>query len=131
MDEQEAARKKSKKKKSKHDEDELPVPWAGVQSAIWLIGLAILFWQDWIWPGVLVLAAISALYQAGVQVYLARQTEAKQQATMAQQQVDGRANWLPDTCPKCGAPISVQTVNWTGPATADCPYCKANLRPAA
>ncbi len=31
-------------------EPELPLPWKQVQSAIWLIGLAILFWQGWIWP---------------------------------------------------------------------------------
>ncbi len=125
MHERRVERKKAK------EEDKLPVPWERVQTAIWLVGLAILFWQDWIWPGILVLAAISALYQAGVQLYLARQAEAKRQAETTQQQINERANWLPATCPKCGAPISVETVNWTGANTADCPYCKANLRPAA
>ena len=32
-------------------------------------------------------------------------------------------------CPNCGGPISVDTVRWTGPSTADCPYCSANLKP--
>jgi len=42
-------------------------PWQSVQLAIWLVGLAILFSFDWIWPGILVLVAISALYQAAIQ----------------------------------------------------------------
>lgn len=125
---------KDKKDGKKKDDGELPLPWAQVQSAIWLVGLAILFWQDWFWPGILVLAAISGLFQAGVQLYLSRQAErqstAQQQDSAAQQLTQERANWLPATCPKCGAPISVETVHWTGSSTADCPYCKANLRPA-
>lgn len=114
----------------KTNKDELPVPWRRIQTAIWLIGLAILFWQDWIWPGILILLAVSAIFQAGVQMSLSRQAEIKRQAAEIEQDIANRANWLPDTCPKCGAPISVQTVQWTGPSTADCPYCKANLRPA-
>ncbi len=125
---------KDKKDRKKEQEDDLPLPWAQVQSAIWLVGLAILFWQDWFWPGILVLAAISGLFQAGVQLYLSRQQErlaaAQQQVSAEQQLTQERTNWLPSTCPKCGAPISVDTVNWTGANTADCPYCKANLRPA-
>jgi hypothetical protein len=112
-----------------HSEDDLPVPWKKIQSALWLIGLALLFYFDWIFPGILVLVGISGLFQAGVQLYLGRQQEARQQAVQAQQAAQARANWLPDTCPKCGAPVSVETVNWTGANTADCPYCKANLRP--
>jgi len=46
------------------EEKELPGPWRQIQSAIWLIGLAILAWQGWWWPGILVLVAISGLTQA-------------------------------------------------------------------
>jgi hypothetical protein len=121
---------RERRKERKKEDEELPVPWQRIQGAIWLVGLAILFWQGWFWPGILILAAISGIFQAGVQLYLSRQAEAQKQAAAVQQQIDERANWLPSTCPKCGAPISVQTVQWTGPNTADCPYCKANLRPA-
>lgn len=38
----------------REEETELPLPWKQIQSAIWLIGLAILFWQGWFWPGILV-----------------------------------------------------------------------------
>lgn len=104
-------------------EAELPLPWQRIQGAIWLLGLAVLFWQGWWWPGILVLAAISGLTQGLIQLYLQRQQE--RQALTVQ-----RANWLPSKCPNCGAPISVAAVNWTGPDTADCPYCNTHLRNA-
>lgn len=107
----------------KPKEAELPLPWQRIQGAIWLLGLAILAWQGWWWPGILVLVALSGLVQGGLQLYLSRKTEEKQLA-------ERRAEWLPSTCPSCGGPLSVDTVNWTGPNTADCPYCKANLKPA-
>jgi len=110
---------------AKQDEEaELPLPWRRIQAAIWLLGLAVLALLDWWWPGILVLLAISGLVQGGLQLYLARKAEEKQIA-------ERRAEWLPSLCPSCGGPLSVTTVNWTGPNTADCPYCKANLKPVA
>jgi hypothetical protein len=35
--------------------------WAGLQSAVWLIGLAVLFAIDKIWPGILILIGLSIL----------------------------------------------------------------------
>ena len=110
---------------AKQDEEaELPLPWRRIQGTIWLLGLAILAWQNWWWPGILVLVAISGLTQAGIQLYVTRKNEEKQLA-------ERRAEWLPSLCPSCGGPLSVNTVTWTGPNTADCPYCKANLKPVA
>jgi hypothetical protein len=109
----------------KPTEQELPVPWQRIQGAIWMLGIAILAWQNWWWPGILVLVAISGLAQGIVQLFYSRKNEETQ---LTQE----RAAWLPSVCPNCGGPISVSTVNWTGSDTADCPYCKANLkRPAA
>ncbi|MCK7485546.1 MAG: hypothetical protein MZU97_08300 [Bacillus subtilis] len=31
------------------------------------------------------------------------------------------------TCPGCGAPNGGQDVKWTGPQSADCPFCGSNL----
>ena len=112
------------KEAKKSEEIELPVPWQRIQGAIWLLGIAILALLNWWWPGILFLVAISGLVQGGLQLYLSRQTETRQLA-------ERRAEWLPSLCPGCGGPLSVSTVNWTGPNTADCPYCKANLKPAA
>jgi hypothetical protein len=40
--------------------------WAGIQGAVWLIGLAILFAFDIFWPGILILAGLSMLAGAWV-----------------------------------------------------------------
>ncbi len=101
--------------------DELPMPWQQVQSAVWLIGLAILFWQGWFWPGILVLVAISGLAQAGLQLYVNRRQE---QATLEIE----RAARLPETCPNCGGPLDASSVRWTSANTAVCPYCNASIK---
>lgn len=108
--------------------------WKQIQGAIWLIGLAILAWKGWWFPGILVLIAISGLFQGAVTLYLKSREQAQAQAVQQAAQQDTlaqeRAKWLPSVCPNCGGPISVATVHWTGPSTADCPYCKANLKPS-
>ena len=109
-------------------EQELPVPWQKIQSAIWLVGLAILFWQDWFWPGILVLLGISGLTQGLIQLYLSRQNEQKEKNLQETLLTEERGKWLPATCPKCGGPISVAAVQWTGRDTASCSYCQANLK---
>ena len=38
-----------------------------------------------------------------------------------------RLELLPATCPNCSAPIHGENVKWTGPQSADCPYCGVNL----
>jgi len=110
------------------EEPELPLPWQRIQGAIWLLGLALIAWKDWWWPGILVLVAISGLTQAGIQLFLNRQEEQRQSVGREMQLERERAAWLPAVCPKCGGPLSAATVNWTSPTTADCPYCKANLK---
>lgn len=104
-----------------NDEQKLPPVWQQVQAAIWLIGLAILFWQDWIFPGILVLVAISGVTQALIFAYVKRQenTQAVEQA---------RELNLPPNCANCGGPITKQTVRWTGAHAATCPYCGAAIK---
>ena len=38
-----------------------------------------------------------------------------------------RLHLLPATCPSCGGPTRGHEVKWTGPQSADCPYCGINL----
>lgn len=122
--------KKPEKKADKEEEEaKLPLPWRQIQGAIWLIGLAILAWKDWWWPGILVLVALSGLFQAAVQVYLTRQTEKQEAAKEVSTLEQERAGWLPATCPNCGGPLNVEAVRWNGPNTGNCPYCSANLKP--
>lgn len=118
--------KRAKDDAEKSDEQrELPFHWQQVQGAIWLIGLAILFWRGPFWPGILVLVAISGVSQGLMRWYFDRQEAQKQERAAAV----ARRDWLPAKCPHCGGPLSVETVNWTGPNSADCPYCSSNLRP--
>jgi hypothetical protein len=78
-----------------------------------------------------VLVAISGLVQAGIQMHLSNRSKTQQEVSEAKTIAKERAEWLPSICPTCGAPVSISTVHWTGPATADCPYCKANLKKTA
>jgi hypothetical protein len=115
-------------------------PWRAVHAAIWLIGLAILAWQNWWWPGILVLVAISILAEAILARYAPQAFEKAEQpasslpsssALVQSSQVlpesDHPFELLPSECPRCGGPIRGHEVKWTGPRSADCPYCGANL----
>jgi hypothetical protein len=122
-------------------------PWKSIQAGIWLMGLAVLAWKDWWWPGILVLLAISALTQAAIQKFAPGSME---EASEEQEQPDARhapqpsapapvptqtvksqpshpTHRLPSECPKCSGPIRGVEVRWTGELSADCPYCGANL----
>lgn len=116
-------------KAAESEKEELPLPWKQIQGAIWLIGLAILFWKGWWWPGILILLGVSGLFQGIVQLYLSRQKEQDKKLEQEKSLAAERGKWLPATCPKCGGPISGANVNWSGPDTGDCPYCHANLKP--
>ena len=38
-----------------------------------------------------------------------------------------RLELLPSVCPNCGGPLHGDNVKWTGPQSADCPYCGTNI----
>src|SRR5512140_2829695 len=38
-------------------------PWSGIQSGVWMIGLAILFFTGLWWPGILILMGVSMVLQ--------------------------------------------------------------------
>jgi hypothetical protein len=125
------------------DNTQLKGPWKSIHSAIWLIGLAILFWKGWWWPGILVLIALSALVQGAIQIMVPEAVEEMEGAgdkpeapqpapvetpkpAVATPAVHPTQR-LPSECPKCSAPIRGAEVHWTGPESADCPYCGTNL----
>ncbi len=125
-------------------------PWRRLHGAVWLIGLAILFWQGWFWPGILVLIALSGALE-GILMLLAPKAFEEEPLPPAPAPAaaappapapsapappppapapvvsDHRLELLPSVCPKCGGPIRGHEVKWTGPQSADCPYCGANL----
>jgi hypothetical protein len=108
-------------------EPNLPGLYAAVQSAIWLIGLAILFATGWWFPGILVLVAISGVTQA----LLAKMAASEEQKATDKAALAAAARTaamaVPANCPTCGAAISAASVTWTGPTAAQCPYCKAAI----
>ena len=116
------------KSKDEGGERNLRGLYGAVQSAIWLIGLAILAYTGNWFPGILVLVAISGITQALLASMAKRQDqkEAEQAALAASARTAAMA--VPPNCPTCGAAISASTVTWTGPTTAQCPYCKAAIR---
>jgi hypothetical protein len=127
---------------SKKSEYNLKGPWKNVQAAIWLIGLGVLALNDWWWPGILLLIGISMISQALIQAMVPNATESnrsfeelqpeteesiKAAASQDSSQPAYSTHRLPSECLKCGAPIRGADVRWTGPQSADCPYCGANL----
>jgi hypothetical protein len=124
-------------------------PWRNLHAAIWLIGLAILAWKGWWWPGILVLLALSAVLEAVLMKFVPQAFEGEEPSSLpvaestpseptpspvslppvetAPPAVEHRFELLPSICAKCGAPIRGHDVKWTGPQSADCLYCGANL----
>jgi hypothetical protein len=115
---------------------ELVGPWRSIHAAVWLIGLAVLFYTGQWWPGILVLIAISGIVEAMIRRYAPSAVEEKQAmepaaapavAPAAPAPQEHRLELLPSICPGCGGPIRGHEVKWTGPQSADCPYCGVNL----
>jgi hypothetical protein len=118
-------------------------PWRSIHAAVWLIGLAILFYTGNWWPGILVLFAISGIVEALIRRYVPSAVEEEQAAqpagapslapaepsTVPAQAApqEHRLELLPSICPGCGGPIRGHEVRWTGAQSADCPYCGVNL----
>jgi hypothetical protein len=108
-----------------HPEQDSPLPpvLRQLHSAIWLIGLAILFWQGWIWPGILVLIALSTLVEASLKLYARRRSDDEQLSL-------SRAQYLPSNCPHCGGPLAVETVKWVNHRRGLCPFCGVAVKAA-
>ena len=112
-------------------------PWRDIHGAIWLIGLAILAWKGWWWPGILVLIAISIITEALLMQFAPHAFEQDKQTpapslvpspvASAPPAQSHRLDLLPSTCPACGGPIRGHEVKWTGAQSANCPYCGMNL----
>lgn len=114
-------------------------PWRPLRSAIWLIGLGILFfWGHW-WPGILVLIGLTmiveALFRAPMRQWPqnspppASPVSPPAAPVPAPVQIDPvhRVELLPANCPQCGGPIRAHEVKWTGRQSAACPFCGTNL----
>jgi hypothetical protein len=127
---------------SKRLKKELIGPWRSLHVVIWLIGLYILFSRGSFFPGILVLLAISAIYEGILQRFLPDAYEEQVPVEPANAThvppgpaldispptpTEHRIELLPQVCPSCNGPIRGHEVKWTGPQSANCPYCGTNL----
>jgi hypothetical protein len=126
---------RAERRAGQSSDPQLPFQWQQVQSAIWLLGLAVLFFTGNWFPGIFVLMAVSALSQAAIYAYVKSgeerraQAEAQRVAQVRQLEAeDARAGALPPVCPGCGAPLTATTVLWRSATTAACPYCNRMVK---
>ena len=40
-----------------------------IQGGLWLIGIAVIVWQGWYWPGLLILAGLSAVIEGIIRFF--------------------------------------------------------------
>jgi len=122
------------------DKQKLTGPWRNIHAALWLIGIAVIALKGWWWPGILVLAAASALLEAAIMKFAPDAVEVIKETAASEPLPASNSNpipapaapvhhaeLLPTNCPKCGAPTRGHEVKWTGERSADCPFCGANL----
>jgi hypothetical protein len=114
-------------------------------AALWLVGLAVLAITGRWWPGILILVVISILLESAVKRVDHSDGDEDESETMIEEKPEvspappprvetvapapevHKTEWLPLSCPKCGAPTRAVDVRWTGNASAACPYCGSNL----
>ncbi len=122
---------------------ELVGVWQVFHIILWAGGLYYLFTRGQFFPGILVLFALSAIYEALLRRYVPTaykeqvgEVPATQGGTFQAQapansppptSLEHRLELLPQSCPNCNGPIRGHEVKWTGPQSADCPYCGTNL----
>jgi hypothetical protein len=130
-------------KKHRDEKEKMTGSWGSIQAVIWLLGLAVIAWQDWWWPGILILVAISVLYDALIRIVapnaFVKESKTDDFSFPASQPVGRsafssepaepyhRADLLPTNCPRCGAPTRGHEIHWTGSQSANCSYCGSNL----
>jgi hypothetical protein len=113
--------------------------WHGFHGALWMIGLAVLAWQGWWWPGILILIGISTILESALTQPApfeeGRPLKASAPAPPAQPApfypvptvTVHPVDLLPSSCAQCGGPIRGHEVKWSGPKSAACPYCGSNI----
>jgi hypothetical protein len=95
--------------------------------------------NNW-WPGILVLVAVSvalegvlmmvaphAFEEEGAGSPPARPAAPVAAPAAAPPPREHRLELLPSGCPQCGGPVRGGEVKWTGPQSAECPFCGSNL----
>lgn len=95
--------------------------------ATWTLGLAVIAWLDFWWPGIMVLVAISAIGSTVLGILEEQREQSNKEQASEQALHTARAETLPAQCPACGAPLSATTVLWRTATSAVCPYCQTTI----
>jgi len=126
-----------------------------LQAGIWIIGIGILGWLDFWWPGILFLIGIGTIAQAILpnrkqetppdkldEAWLEPSTNSQSSNEFPEKTPEANSpfsssppppaaarSWLPTRCPACGAPLTPNEANWLASDRAECPYCHTILSP--
>ena len=126
-----------------------------IYAAIWLIGLGILFWTGYFWPGILILIGATMLVRAFLPVEVSSAKSGMNKTIEPKESLDDSAPWeeeeeepvepafvkpvekkssfpverLPEACPNCGGPVkeNAHKVEWTNEKSCKCPFCETLL----
>ena len=129
-----------------------------IQAAIWLAGIGVLGLTNFWWPGILFLVGISMLAGGITRTASSELSEGPDSdieippESLAGPDPEPEPNqvpvpaapypepageptrftgeWLPETCPACGGPITARDAVWHSSERAACPYCNSILKPA-
>jgi len=120
----------------KNDKEQTASNWRFIHTVFWLIGIAVIALNDWWWPGILVLVAVSMILRALLQHRTpsplddeqgAWQTNDPDMILSTRKGDKHNPELLPSKCSKCGGPIREHEVRWTRSRSAECPFCEAKL----
>ena len=128
-----------------------------IYAAIWLIGLGILFWTGYFWPGILILIGATMLVRAFLPVDVSSSKSNVVKPVEPKENLDDSAPWeeaeeeeepfepafvkpveagtsfpaerLPEACPNCGGPVkeNAHKVEWVNEKSCKCPFCETLL----
>lgn len=108
-----------------------------INTAIWLLGLAILFYTGSFWPGILILVGVSGLVTAGLRVIFPDlpiddpssphdDDRHGEQRSPSEPPSPARPA-LPATCRHCSAVVNPAGVDWSDAHHPRCEYCHQPL----
>jgi hypothetical protein len=103
-------------------------PRQGLTGAVFMIGLAILFATDWIWPGILVLIGITSLAGALIERSEPDKEEIPLKVDRTLEVEPPQAAYYATQCASCGAATPPQLQDGsTSQPSALCSFCGSQL----
>lgn len=102
-------------------------PRQGVTGAVFMIGLAILFATDWIWPGILVLLGVTSLMGAYVRHSEPDEDDIPLKVDRPLEEAPPQAVRYAPQCASCGAATPQELQEGATQLAAFCGFCGSQL----